>query len=61
MIIDDALDDFGTFTQGNVKSLGNLGLVAAAFDEFGLEDLINKAIGKEGSHVKADTGVIVKI
>jgi transposase len=60
MIIDDALDDFGTFTQGNVKSLGNLGLVAAAFDEFGLEDLINKAIGKEGSHVKADTGVIVK-
>ena len=43
------------------QELGNLGMVAGAFDEFGLEDLINKRIGKEGSHVVADSGVLVKL
>lgn len=61
MIMNAPLESFGSFSQGNsIKSLGNLVFVATAFDEFCLEDHINKTISKEGSHVKADTGVIVK-
>lgn len=50
-------------TNGTILSaeLGNLGMVAGAFDEFGLEDTINKCIGKEGSHVVADNGVLTKL
>ncbi len=50
-------------TNGPLLSteLGNLGMVAGAFDEFGLEDTINKCIGKEGSHVVADNGALVKL
>ena len=50
-------------TNGTILSaeLGNLGMVAGAFDEFGLEDTINKCIGKEGSHVVADSGALAKL
>jgi len=37
-----------------------LDLFAGAFDEFDLKSLINSAIGKEGSHVVVDSGVLVK-
>ena len=40
--------------------IDTLGLVAGAFDEFGLEGLINSAIGKVGSHVVVDSGALVK-
>ena len=43
-----------------VLEVGSLGLVAGAFDTFGLEDLINQKIGKEGSHVKVNSGAISK-
>lgn len=43
-----------------VLEVGSLGLVAGAFDSFGLEDLINQKIGKEGSHVKVNSGAISK-
>ena len=40
--------------------IDTLGLVAGTFDEFGLEGLINSAIGKVGSHVVVDSGALVK-
>lgn len=43
-----------------VKDVGNLALVAGAFDHFGLEELIDLHIGKIGSHVKVNCGAIVK-
>ena len=43
-----------------VKDVGNLALIAGAFDHFGLEELIDLHIGKIGSHVKANCGAIVK-
>ncbi len=43
-----------------VKDVGNLALIAGAFDHFGLEDLIDLHIGKIGSHVKVNCGAIVK-
>ncbi len=41
-------------------ALGNTALLAGAFDDLGLEDVINKRIGKVGSHVHANNGVLVK-
>jgi len=41
--------------------INNLGLVAAAFDDFELEQLINSAIGKVGSHVVVDSGALIKL
>ena len=41
-------------------ALGNTALLAGAFDDLGLEDVINKRIGKIGSHVHANNGVLVK-
>ena len=53
--------NFGNFSsEGKVEALDNLGLIAGSFDAFGLEKVINNAVGKEGSHVIADTGVVVK-
>lgn len=54
--------DFGCLAPDGTMALelGTMGLVAGAFDDFGLEKLINQKIGKEGSHVKADCGVITK-
>lgn len=54
--------EFGNIVSNGVmsKDIGNLGLVAGAFDDFELENLINSKIGKEGSHVKADCGAITK-
>lgn len=54
--------DFGNIVSNGEMSmeLGNLGLVAGAFDDFELEKLINSRIGKDGSHVKADCGAISK-
>lgn len=50
-------------TSGEIKNyeIDNLGLVAAAFDEFELEPLINSAIGKVGSHVVVDSGALIKL
>ena len=50
-------------TGGEIKNyeIDNLGLVAAAFDEFELEPLINSAIGKVGSHVVVDSGALIKL
>lgn len=44
----------------SVANVDDLGLIAGLFDKFGLEDLINKQIGKEGAHVNVGCGCIVK-
>ena len=41
-------------------ALGNTALVAGAFDDFGLENVINQCIGKICSHVRVNSGVLVK-
>ena len=41
-------------------ALGNTALIAGAFDDFGLENIINQRIGKIGSHVRANSGVLAK-
>ena len=40
--------------------LGNMALVAGTFDYLGLEDLIDKNVGKTGSNVKVNIGGLVK-
>ena len=52
--------DLNTKGTTNVANVDNLGLIAGLFDMFDLENLINKRIGKEGSHVNVDCGCIVK-
>ena len=47
--------------QGKGKfELGTLALVAGSLDVLGLEGLINKNVGKKGSHVRVNTGAEVK-
>ena len=46
--------------KGNYQ-LGNLALVAGTFDYLGFESLINDVVGKTGSNVNADIGVLVKL
>ncbi len=41
-------------------TIGSLGLTAAAFDEFGLCELLGRSLGKCGSHVAVDTPKLVK-
>ncbi|MCI6796929.1 MAG: IS1634 family transposase [Succinatimonas sp.] len=43
-----------------VKDVGNLALIAGAFDHFGLQSVIDSHIGKKGSHVQVNAGAIVK-
>ena len=43
-----------------VKDVGNLALIAGAFNYFGLQSLIDSQLGKKGSHVQVNTGAIVK-
>lgn len=43
-----------------VKDVGNLALIAGAYDFFSLEELIDSYIGKKGSHVQVNHGAIIK-
>ena len=44
----------------SATNLGFAGIVAATFDHLELEKLIDQCIGKEGSHVKVNSGAIAK-
>ena len=41
--------------------IGNIGLTAAAFDYFGLAEIIELCAGKTGSHVKVKQSEVVKL
>ena len=41
--------------------IGNIGLTAAAFDYFGLAEVIELCAGKTGSHVKVKQSEVVKL
>lgn len=41
--------------------IGNIGLTAAAFDYFGLAEVIELCAGKTGSHVKVNQSEVVKL
>ena len=47
-----SLDDFDEDNELVTAELGNLGLTAAGFDYFHLEEPIEFCLGKIGSHVK---------
>ena len=53
--------DFDEDNELVTAQLGNLGLTAAGFDYFHLEEPIEFCIGKIGSHVKFKSSEIVKL
>lgn len=56
-----SLDDFDVDDDQATFELGNLGLTAAGFDYFNLEEPIEFCIGKIGSHVNFSSSEIVKL
>ena len=56
-----SLDDFDDDNEQVTAELGNLGLTAAGFDYFNLDEPIEFCIGKIGSHVKFKSSEIVKL
>lgn len=56
-----SLDDFDDDNEQVTAELGNLGLTAAGFDYFNLDEPIELCIGKIGSHVKFKSSEIVKL
>ena len=56
-----SLDDFDYDNEQVTAELGDLGLTAAGFDYFNLDEPIEFCIGKIGSHVKFKSSEIVKL
>ena len=56
-----SLEDFDEEQKLVTAELGNLGLTAAGFDYFNLQEPIEFCIGKTGSHVKFTSAEIVKL